>query len=150
MKVSGSYVVEAPADRVWDLLQDPDVLAQCIPGVDELTRTGDDEYKMRMKLLIASVSGAFEGKVRLLDHQPPLRYRMQVEGSGKIGHMKGEGAIALEPNGAQTKLDYEGDVTLGGTIAAVGSRLVDTTSKMMLKRFFDKLNTLAKSPNPQS
>jgi uncharacterized protein len=150
MKVSGSYVVEAPTDRVWDLLQDPDVLAKCIPGVDELTRTGDDEYKMRMKLLIASVSGAFEGKVRLFDHEPPLRYRMQVEGSGKIGHMNGEGAIALEPDGAKTKLSYEGDVTLGGTIAAVGSRLVDTTSKMMLKRFFDKLNAVAKEAGAQS
>jgi hypothetical protein len=144
MKLSGTYNVPgAGPERVYALLQDPDVLAQCIPGCDGLVKSGEDEYQMKMKLLIASLSGAFEGKVRLRDQQPPRAFRMEVEGKGKVGFMKGEGAIALTENGTGTDVAYEGDVQLGGTIAAVGSRLVDTTSKMMLKRFFDKLATIA-------
>ncbi|HYZ85265.1 MAG TPA: carbon monoxide dehydrogenase subunit G [Bryobacteraceae bacterium] len=144
MKISGTYHIEAEPSRVYALLQDPEVLAQCMPGTDRLVKTGENEYEMRMKLLIASVSGLFEGKVRLLDHEPPHRFRMQVEGTGKIGFLKGEGAIVLKPSGSGTEVSYEGDVTLGGTIAAVGSRLIDTTSRMILKRFFEKLNTIAK------
>lgn len=150
MKLSGTYQVDAPPDRVWELLQDPDILSQCMPGADQLVKTGENEYQMKMKLLISSISGSFEGKVKLTDQEPPHRYRMLVEGSGKIGHMKGEGAIALEPKDAGTQLNYDGDVQLGGTIAAIGSRLVDTTSKMMLKRFFDKLNSIAKQSTPIS
>ena len=79
-----------------------------------------------------------------MDQEPPHRFRMRVDGSGKIGFMKGEGAIALSPDGEGTLLTYDGDVNLGGTMAAVGQRLVDTTSKMMLKRFFEKLSQEAK------
>jgi uncharacterized protein len=145
MKVSGTQRIEAAPDRVYALLQDPEVLAKCIPGCDGLTRTGDNEYQMRMKLLIASVSGLFEGKVRLTDHQPPDRFAMQVDGKGKIGFMKGSGNIALSGSAGGTDIHYDGDVQLGGTIAAVGQRLVDTTSRMMLKRFFDKLNEVART-----
>lgn len=150
MKLSGTYQVDAPPERVWALLQDPAILSQCMPGADQLVKTGENEYQMKMKLLISSISGSFEGKVKLTDQEPPHRYRMLVEGSGKIGHMKGEGAIALAPKDAGTQLNYDGDVQLGGTIAAIGSRLVDTTSKMMLKRFFDKLNSIAKESTPIS
>lgn len=131
--------------RVYALLQDPDVLARCMPGCDQLVKTGPDEYDVRMKLLIASVSGLFDGKVRLSDHDPPHRFAMHVEGKGKIGFMKGEGVIALSPGATGTDLDYDGDVQLGGTIAAVGQRLVDTTSRMMLKKFFDKLSEISQS-----
>jgi carbon monoxide dehydrogenase subunit G len=146
MKISGTWTVPgAEPERVYGLLQDPDVLAQCMPGCDRLVKTGDDEYEMRMKLLIASLSGLFEGRVKLSDHQPPQSFRMQVDGKGKVGFMKGEGSISLAPNGTGTDVRYVGDVQLGGTIAAVGSRLVDTTSKMVLKRFFEKLNAIAAS-----
>lgn len=149
MKMSGTWMVPgAEPERVFRLLQDPDVLAQCMPGCDSLVKTGDDEYEMRMKLLIASLSGLFDGKVRLSDQVPPNSFKMQVDGKGKVGFVKGEGMISLVPNGAGTHVHYDGDVHLGGTIAAVGSRLVDTTSKMMLKRFFEKLNSIAASSGP--
>jgi uncharacterized protein len=146
MKISGTYKLGAPPQRVYDLLQDPDVLARCTPGCDKLVKTGEGEYDMRMKLLIASLSGLFEGKIKLTDPEPPHRFRIRVDGSGKVGWMKGDGLISLSPDGAGTLLAYEGDVQLGGTIAAVGQRLVDTTSRMMLKRFFDKLSEIATGP----
>lgn len=146
MKLAGTYKLNIPPERAYAMLQDPEVLAKCMPGADGLEKIGEDEYTMRMKLLIASLSGQFEGKVKLFDKEPPQRFRMRVDGSGKIGFMKGEGGILLSPEGpGGTLVSYEGDVQVGGTMAAVGQRLIDTTSKMMLKRFFDKLSQVAQS-----
>jgi carbon monoxide dehydrogenase subunit G len=146
MKIAGTYKLGVPPERAYAMLQDPDVLARCMPGADALEKIGEDEYSMKMKLLIASLSGQFEGKVKLFDKEPPQRFRMRVDGNGKIGFMKGEGGILLSPEGpASTLISYEGDVQVGGTMAAVGQRLIDTTSKMMLKRFFDKLSQVAQA-----
>lgn len=143
MKVSGSYTLAVPQDKAYASLQDPALLAQAMPGCESLEKIGPDEYAMKMKMALAAVSGLFDGKIRIQDPNPPASFTLIVEGQGKIGHMKGTGAITLEPEGdAATKVSYDGDVQVGGTIAAVGSRLVDTTSKMMIKRFFDKFATL--------
>ena len=144
MKISGSHTLPVPRERAYTLLQDPEVLARSIPGCDSLVKIGEDEYQMKMKMALASISGAFDGKVRIADQNPPDSFRMTVEGTGKIGFMKGEGLLKLTPNGDATDVGYEGDVQVGGTIAAVGQRLLDTTSKMMIKRFFDKLAAEAK------
>jgi hypothetical protein len=121
-------------------MQDPEVLAACMPGCEGLEKIGDDEYKMKMKLALASLSGAFDGKVRIADRNPPNGFKLIVEGTGKLGFMKGEGALSFKPAGDKsTEVAYEGDVQVGGTMAAVGQRLIDATAKMMIKRFFDKL-----------
>ena len=115
------------------------MLAKAIPGCESLEKTGPDEYKLGMKMMLASLSGAFQGKVRLTESVPPTSFRMLVEGSGKIGFMKGEGLLTLTPNGGGTEVNYEGDAQVGGTMAAVGQRLIDTTARMLIKRFFEKL-----------
>jgi uncharacterized protein len=89
---------------------------------------------------MASISGAFDGKVRITDQQPPTSFKLIVEGTGKIGFMKGEGLLKLTSSADGTEVLYEGDVQVGGTIAAVGQRLIDATARMMIKRFFDKLS----------
>jgi carbon monoxide dehydrogenase subunit G len=139
MKIAGAHVLPVPVERAWALLQDPQVLSSAIPGCDSLEATGENEYAMRMKLALASLSGAFEGKVRLTEPQPPNSFRLIVEGKGKIGFMKGEGLLTLAPKEASTQVSYDGDVHVGGTIAAVGQRLIDTTARMMIKRFFDNI-----------
>jgi carbon monoxide dehydrogenase subunit G len=139
MKISGSNTVPGDRERVFALLQDPAVLTRCMPGCEGLDRVGENQYAMRMKMMLASISGKFEGKVTLADLNPPESYRLIVEGSGKIGFMKGEGLLRLTPADAETKVDFEGDVQVGGTIANVGQRLIETSSKMLIKRFFDKL-----------
>jgi len=143
VKISGVYTLPAPKDRAYASLQDPALLAQCMPGCEKLEQIGPDEYAMTMKMAVAAVSGLFDGTVRIADAQPTDRFRLIVEGQGKIGFLKGEGAILLESAGeGQTAVHYDGEVHVGGTIAAVGSRLVDSTSKMMIKRFFEKFATL--------
>ena len=139
MKISGSYVVALAPGRAYQTLQDPEVLARCMPGCESLEKTGQDEYRMKMKLALAAVSGAFEGKVRIADQSPPDSFRLMVEGTGKIGFMRGEGLLKFSPSGDSTEVSYEGEVQVGGTIAAVGQRLIDATAKMMIKRFFDQL-----------
>jgi len=128
-----------PRERVYDLLHDPVVLARCMPGCESLDKIGDEEYAMKMKMVLASVSGLFQGKIRAAEPNPPESFRLVVEGTGKIGFMKGDGLLKLSEAEGGTKVDYEGDVQVGGTIAAVGQRLIDTTARMLIKRFFDKL-----------
>jgi hypothetical protein len=139
LKISGSQTLAAPLEKVYGMMQDPEVLARAIPGCEGLEKTGEDEYRMKMKMALASFSGAFEGKVRITEKTPPTSFRLIVEGSGKLGFMKGDGLLKLAPQGEGTEVSYEGDAQVGGTMAAVGQRLIDGTAKMMIKRFFEKL-----------
>ena len=143
MKISGSYTIPAARERAYQLLQDPAVLAKCMPGTDHLDKVADNEYEMKMKMAIASIGGLFTGKVRIADQVPPESFRLIVEGNGKIGFLKGEGLLALIPQGSATEVKYEGDVQVGGTIAGVGQRLLDTTAKMIIKKFFEELSEAA-------
>lgn len=140
MKISGAYTVPAARERAYQLLQDPAVLAKCMPGTDHLDKVGDNEYEMKMKMAIASIGGLFSGKVRIADANPPENFKLIVEGTGKIGFVKGEGLLTLYPQGDSTDVKYDGDVQVGGTIAGVGQRLLDTTAKMIIKKFFEKLS----------
>lgn len=149
MKIGGSYTLPVARDRAYQMLQDPEILARCMPGTDHLARIGPDEYEMKMKVVISAVQGLFAGKVRITDQKPPQQFRLVVEGSGKVGFMKGEGLLTLVPATVTTGISirgsegaevrYEGDVQVGGTIAGVGQRLLDTTAKMIIKKFFEKL-----------
>lgn len=161
MKISGSYTLPVAPERAYQILQDPAVLVQAIPGCENLETIGPAEYRMKMKVLLAALSGAFEGKVRITDQTPPSSFRLIVEGSGRIGFLKGDGLLKLSAGGVTsvtpsearnpssastataTLVSYEGDAQVGGTMAAVGQRLIDGTAKMMIKKFFDKLAALA-------
>ena len=149
MKISGSYTVPIPRERAYQLLQDPEILAQCMPGTDHLDKIAEDEYEMKMKMMIASMGGLFAGKVRLADQQPPESFKLTVEGNGKIGFVKGEGLLNLVAQGDATEVKYEGDVHVGGTIASVGQRLLDTTAKMIIKKFFEKFAEAARDREGQ-
>ena len=144
MKISGNYVVPVAPERAYALLQDPAILAKCMPGTDHLAKTGEDEYEMKMKMVIASISGLFAGKVKIAEPNPPLSFKLVVEGTGKIGFVKGEGVLSLSPAGdPSTDVKYDGDVQVGGAIAAVGQRLLDATSKLIIKKFFQKFSEAA-------
>ena len=139
MKISGSYTLPGPPERAYETLQNPAELARAMPGCEGLEKIGPDEYRMKMKLVLAALSGRFEGKVRIADQAPPTSFRLVVEGSGRIGFLKGDGLLKLSPQGGNTEVAYDGEAQVGGTMAAVGQRLIDGTSKMMIKKFFEKL-----------
>ena len=139
MKIAGSYVVPAPPERAYAMLQDPEVLAKTMPGCDQLNRIGPDEYEMKMKMAIASIQGLFAGKVKIEDQNPPVSFKLSVEGTGKVGFMKGSGVLTLKAQGEGTQVGFDGDVQVGGLIAGVGQRLVETTAKFVIRKFFEKL-----------
>lgn len=155
MKISGSYTLPLAPERAYQILQDPGILAQAMPGCESLEQIGPDEYRMKMKVLLAALSGQFEGKVRIAEQAPPTSFRLIVEGNGRIGFLKGDGLLKLAPAATvrvlsdapseppSTIVSYEGDAHVGGTMAAVGQRLIDGTAKMMIRKFFEKLATLA-------
>ena len=146
MKISGTYTLPLSQERAYAVMQDPEVLARAIPGCESLEKVGPDEYRMKMKMALASLSGAFEGKVRITEQTPPNSFRLVVEGTGRIGFVKGDGLLKLSAaEGGGTEVAYEGDAQVGGTIAAVGQRLIDGTAKTMIKKFFDKLAAEAAS-----
>jgi uncharacterized protein len=132
--------VPASAERVYDLLLDPVVLAACMPGCQELIKVDDGVYKMKMRVALAAVTGDFSGTVKISDAVRPAAFRMAIEGAGRIGHMKGDGTVTLAVAAPDsTTVAYEGDVQVGGTMAAIGQRLIDTTSKMLIRTFFSNL-----------
>ena len=155
MKISGSYTLPVPPECAYELLRDPLILARAIPGCESLEKIGPDEYRVKMKVLVAALSGQFEGKVRITDQATPTSFRLVVECSSRVGFLKGDGLLKLSPPATvrvlsaappetpSTIVSYEGDAQVGGTIAAVGQRLIDGTAKMMINKFFNKLASLA-------
>ena len=102
MKIEGSADIPAARDRVWAAFLDPETLAQVLPGCEKLEAIGENEYKATMKVGVAAIKGTFEGRVRLMDLDPPTRYRMAVEGKGGPGFVRGEAAMSLAPIGTGT------------------------------------------------
>lgn len=139
MKIAGSTRLAMPPERAYEMMQDPDVLARTMPGCESVEMVGADEYSMKIKMAMASLSGTFEGKVRITDQTPPTSFKLTVEGTGKTGFMRGEGLLKLSAAEGGADVAYEGDVRVGGTIAAVGQRLIDATARMLIKEFFEKL-----------
>jgi uncharacterized protein len=140
VKLTGACPLAVSCDRAYAMLQDPAVLARCMPGCEALDRIAENEYAMRMKMTLASLAGRFEGKVRIADSDPPASFRLVVEGTGKIGFMKGDGVLRLAAGEPGCTVHFEGEVLVGGTIANVGQRLVETTAKMLIRRFFEKIS----------
>ena len=114
--------------------------------VEKLEKIGPDEYKAVMKVGVGPVKGTFEGKVRLLDQEPPHRYRMAVEGSGGPGFVRGEAVIELAEAEGGTRVSYNADVQVGGLIASVGQRMLGGVSRMMLDQFFGKMTEILTAP----
>lgn len=146
MKVSGSYSVPVDPETAYRLLQDPTVLARCLPGCQDVVQEGDETYRMKMNVALAAISGQFESIVRLAEPNFPTSFRLIVDGTGRIGFVRGDGLLRLCPDGSATIVAYEGEVHVGGTLAGVGQRLLDATANLIIRRFFEKLNRLAACP----
>ncbi|MBI4489999.1 MAG: carbon monoxide dehydrogenase subunit G [Deltaproteobacteria bacterium] len=139
MKIEGSYVFKAPRERVWDVLLDPKIMAQCMPGCEGLREIGPDRYEATMKIGIAAVKGTYKGKVSIKEKQPPFHYVLSGEGSGGPGFMQGDVVIDLDERDGQAMLKYSTDAKVGGVIAGVGQRMLGGIAKMMMDQFFKKM-----------
>jgi uncharacterized protein len=137
MKISGNYTINANRQDVWTRLLDPDSLSSCIPGVEKLNKTGENEYEMAMNVGVGMIRGTYEGKVRITNINEPTDYTMYVEGSGRPGFVKGTGNIQLEDKGDDTtEITYDGDVEVGGPVGSVAQRMLGSVSKRLVDQFF--------------
>src|SRR5690348_7334664 len=108
MDVKGSHTFNAPRERVWQLLLDPDALRGALPGTKEFTQAGPDAYDAVMSVGVGSVKGTYNAKIQVLDKNEPDSYRLVVEGTGRPGFLKGDGTIELEDKGETTGVHYHG------------------------------------------
>ena len=138
MKLSGTHEINAPRDKVFAAIIDPNVLQRSIEGCEKMVKTDDDSYDAHLKLGIAGLKGSYVGKVQLKDIKAPESYTLVMEGKGAPGFVKGTAKISLTPKGEQTQLRYEADAQVGGMIAAIGSRLIEAIAKKMAEDFFRK------------
>jgi carbon monoxide dehydrogenase subunit G len=148
MKIEGTQELDAPRERVYAALTDPQVLQRCIPGCESLEKTGDDSYSVTIKAGIGAIKGIFKGNVRLEDMRAPEHYRIVVDGKGGPGFVKGSGDFDLEDTGGATLIRYTGEMQVGGAIAGIGQRMIEGAAKMMASRFFKALETEAKDSQP--
>ena len=144
MKMSGEEVIAAPIEAVWKALNDPAILKQCIPGCETITMTSPTEMKARVVVKVGPVKAGFNGVVHLKDLNPPKGYRIEGKGEGGLaGHASGGATVSLETVPEGTKMSYDVDAQVGGKMAMLGSRLIDSTARSMAGQFFDKFATLA-------
>ena len=135
--MSGEYVIPAPRKDVWVALNDPEILKQCIPGCESVDKTSDTEFEAKVTAKVGPVRAKFTGKVTLSDINPPNGYTISGEGSGgAAGFAKGGAKVSLSDDPEGTKLSYSVDATVGGKLAQIGSRLIDSTAKKMANDFF--------------
>src|SRR5205085_3053406 len=145
MKIEGTHELRAPRVRVFQALTDPEVLKRCIPGCEQLEKTGENSYAATLRAGVGSIKGTFKGNVRLEEIRQPEHYRMIVDGKGQPGFLKGTGDIDLEEREGATIIKYAGDVQVGGTIASVGQRMIQGAAKMMASQFFTAIEVEAKT-----
>ena len=149
MKIEGTQTIQADRPRIFALLVDQDVLRRCIPGAQRLTRQADDRFALTLDVGFGSVRGTYEGKVSLTERSPPERIQIEVDGQGKLGFVRGRGLLRLEALEAGrapwTRLVYQGEVQIGGTLAGVGQRMIQAASKVMLGQFFAGIEAEAKA-----
>ena len=144
MDMTGERRIPAPRQKVWDALNDPAVLRQCIPGCESLEKTADNELRATAAVKIGPISARFNGKVQLTDLDPPTSYRISGEGQGGVaGFAKGGANVRLADDGdANTLLNYVVNAQVGGKIAQLGARLIDGTAKKLAGDFFEKFGSV--------
>ena len=145
MKLSGSYQINLSKEKVWEALNDPEILKKAIPGCEEFTKNSETEFTAKATNKIGPFNASFTGDVELKDLNPPNSYKITVSGNSPVGFASGEAFVKLEDHEQGTKLTYEVEANVGGKIAQVGSRLIDMTAKKMADIFFGKFSELISS-----
>jgi uncharacterized protein len=147
MQMNDSQRIAASREKVWAALNDPEILRQCIPGCQSLEQGAANEMTATVVFKVGPVKATFAGKVMLSDLDPPNGYRISGEGSGGVaGFAKGGATVRLTGDGADaTILSYEVDAQIGGKLAQLGSRLIDSTAKKLAGQFFESFGEIVGS-----
>ena len=142
MKLSGSYQINLEKQKVWEALNNPEILKKSIPGCEEFKKNSENEFSATATNKIGPFNATFTGDIELKDLDPPNSYKITGSGNSPVGFANGEATVTLEEFEGGTKLNYIVEANVGGKIAQVGSRLIDMTAKKMADIFFGKFSEL--------
>ena len=142
MKLTGSYQINADKQKVWEALNDPEILKKAIPGCEEFKKNSDTEFTATATNKIGPFNASFTGDIELKDLNPPNSYKIIGSGNSLVGFASGEAEVKLETIDNGTRLDYAVEANVGGKIAQVGSRLIDITAKKLADIFFKKFTDI--------
>jgi carbon monoxide dehydrogenase subunit G len=147
MDMSGERHIAASRKAVWAALNDADILRQCIPGCETLEMQSPTDMTARVKLQVGPVRATFNGKVKLSELDPPNSYRITGEGNGGVaGYAKGGASVLLSDEAGGTRMRYDVKADVGGKLAQLGGRLIDSTAKKLADEFFERFSTLVGEP----
>lgn len=160
MEMNQSQLLPVSQQTAWQALNDPDVLRQCIPGCESIERTADNEFAVALVAAIGPVKAKFQGKLRIENSDPPRAYTLAFDGQGGVaGFGKGTAEVTLTPASADgsdaagpeaeaTRLDYAAHAQVGGKIAQIGSRLIDSAARKLAGGFFSAFDALLRERYP--
>ncbi|MEX0337715.1 MAG: CoxG family protein [Arenibacterium sp.] len=149
MELSDEIIINAPQDRVYAALNDPDVLKQCIPGCEELIKHSDTELEAKVVLKVGPVKARFSGHVVLDQSGAPDAFSLSGQGNGgAAGHAKGGADVTLAADGDSTVLRYQAKAEIGGKLAQLGSRLIQGTAKKLAAKFFKSFASVVNEEAP--
>lgn len=140
MKISGTYRFDAAPERVWNALLDPEVVRECIPGVQDMQVVTPDSYRVEVGVKVGVFSGSLNGTLEVFDKQPISSYRMSVRGAGPMTNLTGDALVSLSADGDATTVTVDGDVTVTGALARVGQRFMSSAAKSQFDDFFERLS----------
>lgn len=149
MQMLGEQRVAAPREKVWEALNDPDVLRASIPGCQNLTRETDDRLSAIVEVKVGPIGARFKGAVTLSDIRAPDSYTLNLEGNGGIaGSVKGLVRVRLEEDSGGTLVKYEADTQVGGRMAQLGGPIIDATAKQLAGTFFSRFGEIVSGVKP--
>ena len=140
MKIEGHYTFDVPRETLWKALLEPEIISRTLPGCEELVKVKENCYNTSLNVKVGPVQGRFKGQFAVLDPNPPETYRLKLDGKGSTGFLQGEGHIRLEAQGEKTTLHYEILAQVGGRMAAVGQRLLETSARSIARQGLERLN----------
>mgnify|MGYP001289712838 CR=1 FL=1 len=140
MKIEGHYAFDVPRETLWKALLEPEIISRTLPGCEEFVKVRENCYNTGLNVKVGPVQGRFKGQFSILDLNPPETYRLKLNGKGSTGFLQGEGHIRLEAQGEKTTLHYEILVQVGGRMAAVGQRLLETSARSIARQGLERLN----------
>lgn len=141
MDMTGQQRIAVAQGEVWRALNDPEVIKACVPGCESIEQKSADEYHLTVTASVGPIKAKFKGKMKFSDVNPPDSYSLSFEGQGgAAGFGKGSASVRLSPDGSGTLLEYSANASVGGKLAQIGSRMIDTAARKIADEFFANFN----------